>query len=269
MGLRAGVRKPGRPPGPHFLNFRPGGLRTRTEFSGFVGRRTQTEPAPGPHFLNFRPGGLRTRTEFSGFASRRTQTEPAPGPHFLNFRPGGLRTKTEFSGFASRRTQTGPAPGPPSPLFQARGSRKETEFVGFAGTCARTAPASGPGGGSAGHIGAPTGRVQMKSDAWSLVFTPHASTPVPKLMHEHSFFCSMHHFLSLPPDIRPFICSAAAKRANQLMQEHYFSAFLHQFPDLPRRPGLEPGRVQMKRDARKAPPASVHLFPLCISRGKN
>ena len=217
MGLRAGVRKPGRPPGPHFLNFRPGGLRTRTEFSGFVGRRTQTEPAPGPHFLNFRPGGLRTRTEFSGFAGRRTQTEPAAGP--------------------------------PSPLFQARGSRKETEFVGFAGTCARTAPASGPGGGSAGHIGAPTGRVQMKSDAWSLVFTPHVSTPVPKLMHEHSFFCSMHHFLSLPPDIRPFICSAAAKRANQLMQEHYFSAFLHQFPDLPRRPGLEPGRVQVKSDA--------------------
>lgn len=37
------------------------------------------------------------------------------------------------------------------------------------------------------------------------------------------------------------------------MQEHYFSAFLHQFPDLYRRPGLKPGRIQMKRDSRKAP----------------
>ena len=37
------------------------------------------------------------------------------------------------------------------------------------------------------------------------------------------------------------------------MQEHRFSAFLHQFPDLHSRPGLKPGRIQMKRDARKAP----------------
>ena len=48
------------------------------------------------------------------------------------------------------------------------------------------------------------------------------------------------------------------------MQEHRFSAFLHQFPDLYRRPGLKPGRIQMKRDARKAPPAPVHLFPIFI-----
>ena len=114
------------------------------------------------------------------------------------------------------------------------------------------------------------GRIQMKSDAWHLVFPLRASTPFPELMHEHSFFCSMHHFLPLPSGIGPFICSAAAKRANQLMQEHYFSAFLHQFPDLHRRPGLKPGRIQMKRDARKAPPAPVHLFPiLYFPKGKN
>ena len=106
------------------------------------------------------------------------------------------------------------------------------------------------------------GRVQMKSDARHLVFPLRASTPFPELMHEHSFFCSMHHFLPLPPGIGPFICSAAAKRANQLMQEHYFSAFLHQFPDFYRRPGLKPGRIQMKRNARKAPPASVPLFSI-------
>ena len=113
------------------------------------------------------------------------------------------------------------------------------------------------------------GHVQVKSDAWSLVFPPHASTSFPELMHEHSFFGSMHHILPSPPDISPFICSTAANQANQLMQEHHFSVLLHQLPDLHRRPGLKPGRVQVKRDARKAPPASVHLFPLCISKGKN
>ena len=41
-------------------------------------------PAPGPPFLIFRPGGLRTVTDFIGFAGRRTQT----GPPFLIFRPG-------------------------------------------------------------------------------------------------------------------------------------------------------------------------------------
>lgn len=39
-----------------------------------------------------------------------------------------------------------------------------------------------------------SGRVQIKSDAWTLVFPSHASTPVPGLMHEHPIFCSMHHF---------------------------------------------------------------------------
>ena len=40
-------------------------------------------------------------------------------------------------------------------------------------------------------------RVQMKSDAWPLILPPHASTPFPGLMHEHPFFCSMHHFSPL------------------------------------------------------------------------
>ncbi len=73
---------------PPFLIFRPGGLRTVTDFIGFAGRRTQTVPAPGPPFLIFRPGGLRTKTEFIGFAGRRTQTVPAPGPHVSSARPG-------------------------------------------------------------------------------------------------------------------------------------------------------------------------------------
>ena len=42
----------------------------------------------GPPFLIFRPGGLRTKTKFIGFAGRRTQTVPAPGPHVSSVRPG-------------------------------------------------------------------------------------------------------------------------------------------------------------------------------------
>ena len=38
---------------PPVLNFRPGGLRTVTDFIGFAGRRTQTAPAAGPPFLIF------------------------------------------------------------------------------------------------------------------------------------------------------------------------------------------------------------------------
>ena len=36
-----------------FSFFRPGGLRTKTEFIGFAGSRTQTLQAPGPPFLLF------------------------------------------------------------------------------------------------------------------------------------------------------------------------------------------------------------------------
>ena len=74
--------------GRFFCFTRPPGLRTKTKFIGFAGRRTQTVPAPGPPFLIFRPGGLRTKTEFIGFAGRRTQTVPAPGPHVSSARPG-------------------------------------------------------------------------------------------------------------------------------------------------------------------------------------
>ena len=71
-----------------FCFTRPPGLRTVTDFIGFVGRRTQTVPAPGPPFLIFRPGGSRKENEFIGFAGRRTQTVPAPGPHVSSARPG-------------------------------------------------------------------------------------------------------------------------------------------------------------------------------------
>ena len=48
LALRAVVRKPCRRPGHLFRSFRCPGLRTKTEFIGFAGRRTQTAPAPGP-----------------------------------------------------------------------------------------------------------------------------------------------------------------------------------------------------------------------------
>ncbi|WP_154554776.1 hypothetical protein [Mogibacterium kristiansenii] len=71
------------------------------------------------------------------------------------------------------------------------------------------------------------------------------------------------------------IPSAAGNRpfhllgGKQLMQEHYFSAFLHQFPDFYRRPGLKPGRIQMKRDARKAPAGlRASLYNIVFSKRK-
>ena len=70
-----------------FCFTRPPGLRTVTDFIGFVGRRTQTVPAPGPPFLNFTPRGSRKENEFIGFAGRRTQTAPAPGAAINT--PGG------------------------------------------------------------------------------------------------------------------------------------------------------------------------------------
>ena len=74
--------------GRFFCFTRPPGLRTKTEFIGFAGRRTQTVSAPGPHVLIFRPGGSRKETEFIGFAGSQARTAPAPGPPFLIFRPG-------------------------------------------------------------------------------------------------------------------------------------------------------------------------------------
>ena len=75
---------------------------------------------PGRRFPNFRPGGLRTKTEFIGFAGRRTQTAPATGPPSSKFQARRLRTETDFIGFPGSRTQTAPASGPPFSKFQAR-----------------------------------------------------------------------------------------------------------------------------------------------------
>ena len=74
--------------GRFFCFTRPPGLRTKTEFIGFAGRRTQTVSAPGPHVLIFRPGGSRKETEFIGFAGSQARTVPAPGPHVSSARPG-------------------------------------------------------------------------------------------------------------------------------------------------------------------------------------
>ena len=133
-----------------FSFFRPGGLRTKIEFIGFAGTRTQTLPGPGPPFPLFparwfayenrihwlcgqsyaNPAGARTAfSALSGapvcvrkpnsLALRAVVRKPCrrPGHLFRSFRCPGLRTKTEFIGFAGSRTQTLPAPGPPFLLF--------------------------------------------------------------------------------------------------------------------------------------------------------
>ena len=53
LALRAVVRNPCRRPGHLFRSFRCPGLRTKTEFIGFAGSRTQTLPAPWPPFPLF------------------------------------------------------------------------------------------------------------------------------------------------------------------------------------------------------------------------
>ena len=133
-----------------FRSFRCPGLRTKTEFIGFAGSRTQTLQAPGPPFPLFpvprfayengihwlcgqsyaNPAGTRaTFSALSGapvcvrkpnsLALRAVVRKPCrhPGHLFRSFRCPGLRTQTEFIGFAGSRTQTLPAPGPPFPLF--------------------------------------------------------------------------------------------------------------------------------------------------------
>lgn len=102
-------------------------------------------------------------------------------------------------------------------------------------------------------------RVQMKSDAWHLAFPLRASTPSPELMHEHSNFYYMHHFLPLPPDISPFICSVAA---NNWCRNIVFQRSCISFRFVP------PARIKAgpafrwKEMHGRPSPASVHLFPL-------
>ena len=133
-----------------FSFFRPGGLRTKIEFIGFAGTRTQTLPGPGPPFPLFPvprfayenrihwlcghsyANPARARATFSALsgapvcvrkpnslALRAVVRKPCrrPGHLFCSFRCPGLRTKTEFIGFAGSRTQTLQAPGPPFLLF--------------------------------------------------------------------------------------------------------------------------------------------------------
>ena len=133
-----------------FSFFAAQGSRSKTEFIGFAGSRTQTLQAPGPPFPLFpvprfayenrihwlcghsyaNPAGARaTFSALSGpvvcvrkpysLALRAVVRKPCRRPDrlFCSFRCPGLRTKTEFIGFAGSRTQTLPAPGPPFPLF--------------------------------------------------------------------------------------------------------------------------------------------------------
>ena len=140
-------------PGRLFRFSRPGGLRTKTDFIGLAGRRTQTVPA-----------AARARAVFPAFPARwfayenriywlsgqayanHAGSSSVPGRLFHFSRPGGLRTKTDFIGLAGRRTQTEPAaarsraafftfPGPvvcvrkPNLLALRAGVRKSTPHL--------------------------------------------------------------------------------------------------------------------------------------------
>ncbi len=132
-----------------FSFFRPGGLRTKIEFIGFAGTRTQTLPGPGPPFPLFparwfayenrihwlcgqsyaNPAGARATFSLSsgsGFAHENRvhwlcgqpcANPPGPGLYFPLFPSQSSRSKTESIGFADRRARTSPGPGPPFLLF--------------------------------------------------------------------------------------------------------------------------------------------------------
>ncbi len=136
-----------------FLFFRVPGLRTKTEFIGFAGGRTQTLPLPGPPFrllpvrwfaYENRVHWLCGRSYANPIVARAAFPPPSgpvvcvrkpsslafrvdvrkacrcPGRLSASFRPGGLRTKTEFIGFSGGRTQTLSLPGSPFRLLPVR-----------------------------------------------------------------------------------------------------------------------------------------------------
>ena len=180
--------------GPGFSELPAPGLRIKTDFIGFPGNRTQTGTA-GRVFQNCRPPGLRIKTDFIGFPRNRTQTGKAGRAGFFRIACPRFAYQNRFhwvseESYANRE-------GRPGRVFQNYRPQvcvSKPISLGFRGIVANRR-----------GFGAPPGRVQMKSDAWLLVFPPHASTPFPGLMHERPFFCSMHHFSALPPNISPLI----------------------------------------------------------------
>ena len=143
-------------------------------------------------------------------------------------RPTGSRSKTEFIDFAGRRARTPPAGGLLFPDFQVHGSRSKTEFFGCAGRCARTVPAPG----LLFRIFRSEVRARKPN---SLALRAGGREP----RRPAGFF------------FRIFRSAVRARKPSSLT--------LRADVREPRWPG---SCVQMKRDARKAPPASVHLFPL-------
>ena len=102
--------------------------------------RAGSSAAPGCLSCFFRPGGLRTKTDFIGFAGRRTQTVPAavrsraafstfPGPVVCVRKPNLLALRAGVR--KPCRQQLGP--GPPFSLFSARWFAYENRFYWLCG----------------------------------------------------------------------------------------------------------------------------------------
>ena len=175
-----------------------------------------------------RPTGSRSKTEFIGFAGRRARTAPAGGLLFSDFQVHGSRSKTEFIDFAGRRTRTAPAGGLLFRIFRSTvRARKPSSLALRAGGRELRRPAS-----SFFRIFRSAVRARKPS---SLALRAGGREP-----HRPagSFF-------------RIFRSTVRARKPSSLT--------LRAGVREPRRPA---GCVQMKRDARKAPPTSVHLFPL-------
>ena len=184
------------------------------------------------------PAGLRLRVGLPAFPMRRCRTWWAlPGrlgsangrdAFYCFARPTGSRSKTEFIDFAGRRARTAPAGGLLFRIFRSTvRARKPSSLTLRAGVREPRRPA-----GSFFRIFRSTVRARKPN---SLALRAGVREP---RRPAGSFF-------------RIFRSAVRAQKPNSLA----FRAGERE----PRRPV---GCVQMKRDAREAPPASVHLFPL-------
>ena len=91
-------------------------------------------PATGPPFLNFRPRGSRSKTDFIGFAGRRARTGPPAGPRVCSpFLASPYSSVQGSKLFPAQCRPPGPGFAPHSPLALIPPSKGANFFMPGAG----------------------------------------------------------------------------------------------------------------------------------------
>ena len=136
-------------PGRLFHFSRPGGLRTKTEFIGFAGRRTQTVPAaarsraafstfPGPVVCVRKPNLLALRAG----VRKPCRQQPGPGPLFSFFSARWFAYENRIHWLCGQayanRAGSCPVPGRFFRFSRPGGLRTKIDFIGFAGRRTQT-----------------------------------------------------------------------------------------------------------------------------------